>query len=134
MSHNALPLVDWTIYTLTRIQLGPSFIRILGYFQEDGLASIDAMESAMRAGDAAALVNPAHKLKSEARQFGGERLAQLAEDIEYFARACVENHESPADYVDRVVALRPIWLQTLDEIEAEASPLQRRAGFGRRTA
>ncbi len=131
----SLPLVDWDGFTRTRSQLGGSFIRILGYFVEDGLKSVEAIEQAMRAGNAAAMVLPAHTLKSEARQFGGERLGQLSEDIEMFARQCVETRESPENYVDRVVQLGPLFREMLAEIEAESNPLmQRKPGFGRRFA
>ncbi|QJQ33637.1 Hpt domain-containing protein [Sphingomonas lacunae] len=126
-----LHIVDWASLAETRAQLGASFIRILGYFREDGLRSIELIESAMRASDAPAMVMPSHKLKSEARQFGGERLGQLAEDIEMFARQCVETHETPEDYVDRVVLLRPLFNSMMDAIDAETSPLvQRHKGFG----
>lgn len=131
----SLPLVDWKNFARTRTQLGGSFIRILGYFVEDGLKSVEAIEHAMRAGNAAAMVLPAHTLKSEARQFGGERLGQLSEDIEMFARQCVETHESPENYVDRVVQLGPLFRAMLAEIEAESNPLvQRKPAFGRRVA
>ena len=134
MPSEHLELVDWVACGQTRGQLGSEFIRILGYFVEDGLKSVYAIEAAMRADNAAGLVSPAHKLKSEARQFGGDRLGQLAEDIENFGRVCVESRDSPEVYVDRVVGLRPLFLETLAAIEAEANPLvQRRAGgFGRR--
>lgn len=131
----SLPLVDWKSFSRTRAQLGGSFIRILGYFVEDGLKSVEAIERAMRANNAAAMVLPAHTLKSEARQFGGERLGQLSEDIEMFARQCVETRESPQDYVDRVVKLGPLFRSMLAEIEAESNPLvQRKPAFGRRVA
>ncbi len=135
MPNMTIPLVDWSAFTLTRSQLAGSFVRILGYFQEDGRTAVQAIEDALRANSAAAMILPAHKLKSEARQFGGERLGQLAEEIEFFARQCVETHEAPDDYVDRVVKLRPLFEETLTEIDAHTNPLmQRRAGFGRRVA
>jgi histidine phosphotransfer protein HptB len=137
MATEDLPLIEWTAFGQTRRQLDTSFIRILGYFFEDGIKAIDDIEAAMRNKDAAALVLPAHKLKSEARQFGGERLGQLAEDIEVFARHCLEMHESPDDYVAEVVKLRPLFAETMAAIEAEANPLKRRepgAGFGRKVA
>ena len=47
------------------------------------------------------------------------------------ARQCVETRETPEDYVDRVVQLRPLFNQMLAAIEAETSPLvQRQRGFG----
>ena len=76
---------------------------------------------------------PAHTLKSEARQFGGEKLGALSEDIEMFARRCVESQTSPEEYLPRVVELRQLFEETLGALEREANPLvQRRpAGFGR---
>jgi HPt (histidine-containing phosphotransfer) domain-containing protein len=131
MANMDLQIVDWASLAETRGQLGTSFIRILGYFREDGVRSIELIEMAMRAGDAPAMIMPSHKLKSEARQFGGERLGQLAEDIEMFARQCVETRETPEQYVDRVVQLRPLFKSMMDAIDAETSPLvQRHKGFG----
>lgn len=126
-------LVDWDEFRATRAQLGAAFVRILGYFREDGIKSVAAIEEAMRARDARGLVMPAHTLKSEARQFGAERLGALAEDIEMFARSCVESRISPDEYLPRVVNLRPLFEETLGALEREANPLvQRRpVSFGR---
>ena len=126
-------LVDWDEFRATRTQLGAAFVRILGYFREDGSKSVVAIEEAMRARDARGLVMPAHTLKGESRQFGAEKLADLAEDIETFARHCIESQVSPEEYLPRVVTLRPLFEETLAALEKEANPLvQRRAsGFGR---
>jgi HPt (histidine-containing phosphotransfer) domain-containing protein len=126
-------LVDWEEFRATRTQLGAAFVRILGYFREDGTKSVAAIEEAMRARDARGMVMPAHTLKSEARQFGGEKLGEVAEDIEMFARHCVESQISPEEYLPRVVELRRLFEETLSALEREANPLvQRRpAGFGR---
>ena len=70
-------LVDWNEFRATRTQLGAAFVRILGYFREDGIKSVAAIEEAMRARSAGGLVMPAHTLKSEARQFGAERPGAL---------------------------------------------------------
>ena len=126
-------LVDWNEFRATRTQLGAAFVRILGYFREDGIKSVAAIEEAMRARDARGLVMPAHTLKSEARQFGAERLGALSEDIEKFGRHCVEAQVSPEEYLPRVVTLRPLFEETLEALEREANPLvQRRPStFGR---
>ena len=125
-------LVDWNEFRATRTQLGAAFVRILGYFREDGIKSVAAIEEAMRARSAGGLVMPAHTLKSEARQFGAERLRALAEDIEMLARYCVEAQVSPEEYLPRVVELRPLFEETLTALEREANPLvQRRPTFGR---
>ena len=119
-------LVDWDEFRATRTQLGAAFVRILGYFREDGTKSVAAIEDAMRARDARGLVMPAHTLKSEARQFGGEKLGALAEDIEVFARHCIESQTSPEEYLPRVVTLRPLFEETLGALEREANPLVQR--------
>ena len=127
-------LVDWTAFTQARTELGAGFVRILGYFEEDGIKSVAAIETAMRAGNAAALVIPAHTLKGEARQFGAEPLANIAERIEVIARDCVETRDTPDEALEHVVGLRPLFEQTLQLLLREANPLvaRRPAGFGRR--
>src|SRR3546814_10404625 len=73
-------LVDWTAFQQARSELGASFVRILGYFHEDGVKSVAAIEDAMRRADSAALVLPAHTLKGESHQFGAGPLAPLRSD------------------------------------------------------
>ncbi|KQS02381.1 histidine phosphotransferase [Sphingomonas sp. Leaf357] len=135
MSFEGSTLVDWAAYQRSRSELGAGFVRILGYFREDGVKSVAAIETAMRANNAAALVIPAHTLKGEARQFGAEPLGMLAETIETIARDCVENHDTPEEALEHVVQLSPLFQQTLALLEREANPLVARrpsAGFGRR--
>ncbi len=135
MSFEGSTLVDWAAFAKARAELGAGFVRILGYFREDGIKSVDAIEQAMRANTAAALVIPAHTLKGEARQFGAEPLAMLAETIEEFARDCVERHDTCEEALEHVVRLRPLFFETLALLEREANPLVPRrptAGFGRR--
>ena len=136
MAMGAAELVDWGVFARVRTELGSGFVRILGYFREDGIKSVDQIEQAIRDRSAAALVLPAHTLKGESRQFGAEPLGDLAETIEVFARACVERHETPELAVEPVVKLKPLFEQTLALLEREANPLQQRrpaaGGFGRR--
>ena len=126
-------LVDWTAFSRARSELGAGFVRILGYFREDGVKSVAAIEAAMRAQNAAALVIPAHTLKGEARQFGAEPLGALAEKIETIARDCVENRDTPDQALQSVVELRLMFENTLEMLERESNPLvERRPTFGRR--
>ncbi|HTG39514.1 Hpt domain-containing protein [Sphingomonas sp.] len=137
MSVEDRSLVNWSSYAQARAELGANFARILGYFREDGLKSVDAIEAAMRARSAAALVVPAHTLKGEARQFGADTLGDLAEAVEMTARDCVERHDAPDMLLEQVVALRPLFNRTLTALEREANPLVARkpaGGFGRRVA
>ena len=137
MSFEADNLVDATALARARAELGGDFARILGYFREDGIKSLAALEDAVRRNNAAAMVIPAHTLKGEARQFGANVLAALAEKIEDHARGCVERHDSPQDAIKDVVALRALLLRSLALLErdSDAAPVPRRpGGFGRRIA
>lgn len=129
-------LIDWAVYSEIRFSLGPDFVRILGYFREDGTQSILKIEAAMRAKDAAQIIPPAHKLKGESLQFGAIRLAAVAEFIEMTARKCVEHQETPDELIEQVVGLRPLFEETLPILEYESSPVVQRQsmGFGRRSS
>lgn len=136
MSFEGSTLVDWPAFAKVKAELGADFSRILGYFREDGVKSVSAIEAAMRAQNAVAMVIPAHTLKGEARQFGAFPLADLAESIEQFARDCVEKRDTPDSALEDVVALRPLFVDTLVLLQREANPLAARRPvpgvFGRR--
>ena len=134
MSFEGSTLVDWAVFSRARVELGAGFVRILGYFREDGVKSVAAIEAAVRASNAAAMVIPAHTLKGESRQFGAEALGNTAEIIEAIARDCVEQRDEPAEALEHVVKLRPLFQQTLELLEREVNPLvpRRQATFGRR--
>ena len=127
-------IVDWSTYGAVRSELGANFVRILGYFREDGEKSVARIEAAMHGRDSAALVLPAHTMKSEARQFGAAPLAELAEEIEAAGRHGVEIRMFPDEILPQVARLRPLYRKTMDLLQERANPLlQRRAGgFGRR--
>ncbi len=128
-------VIDWAALSAARVELGANFVRILGYFREDGEKSVAAIEAAMRADNAAAMVIPAHTLKGEAAQFGAELLSARAEAIEAIARDCVETHDTPQEALEHVAGLRALFEETLSLLERETSPLVERrpvAGFGRR--
>ena len=135
MAEEARDVVDWAHFEKSRTELGPAFIRILGYFKEDGVKSIAQIEQAMREENTTALVIPAHTLKGEARQLGAEPVAKLAELIESTARLCVETHRFPDELVPQVVELRTLFNQTVELFEKATNPLVQRAaptGFGRK--
>ena len=128
-------LVNWPAFSQARAELGANFVRILGYFREDGVKSVAQIEEAMRSLNATAMVIPAHTLKGESRQFGADPLGELAELIEVIARNCIESRDEPTQALAHVVKLRPLFEATLNLLEREANPLVERrpaAGFGRR--
>jgi HPt (histidine-containing phosphotransfer) domain-containing protein len=132
-------IVDWVHFERSRSELGPGFIRILGYFREDGVKSVGQIEQAMREQNTPALVIPAHTLKGESRQLGAEPLAKVAELIESTARFCVESHRFPDELVPKVVELRRLFEQTVEQFDKATNPLMARsrpgaAGFGRKAS
>ncbi|WP_332811685.1 Hpt domain-containing protein [Sphingomonas sp.] len=125
-------MVDWTVFSRARAELGPGFVRILGYFREDGEKSVAKIEEAMQRRDTTGLVIPAHTLKSEARQFGAEPLGQLAEEIEFAARRAIEQRTFPDELIPAVARLRPLYRETLELFDRESNPLvERRPAFGK---
>ena len=130
-------IVDWMYFEKTRAELGPGFIRILGYFREDGEKSVARIEQAMHDHSSVELVIPAHTLKGESRQFGAEPLAEVAERIENIARSCIETHRFPDELIPDVVELRRMFNLTVDLFDKATNPLMTRAApasFGRRSA
>ncbi len=151
MSYQHEPLVDEADLAIAMRELGPALPRILGYYRQDGVASITRIEDAMAKRDAAAMVLPAHTLKGESRQFGAVRLGELALLLETTARDHVERRlPLPDSLLSEVDSLRPVFHQTLASLEASGLSAQspppripppparagatRRAVFGRRTA
>ena len=136
MSDASSDIVDWVHFEKSRAELGPGFIRILSYFREDGTKSVAQIEQAMRDHKTVELVIPAHTLKGEARQFGAEPLAAVAELIEQTARLCVETHRFPDELIPEVVQLRKLFDETIEMFDKATNPLQTRpgsnSGFGRR--
>ncbi|HZV17685.1 MAG TPA: Hpt domain-containing protein [Sphingobium sp.] len=124
MSHYyAVPLVDEAELAEARMTLSTDLGRILGYFREDGVKAIIQIEEALAANDAAMMVRPAHTLKGDSRQFGCQRLGDIAEAIEMTARRCVEQHSPPSEVAVEVAMLRGCFIESLallDDAEAPA--------------
>ena len=137
MDQAGADIVDWAHFEKTRGELGSGFIRILSYFREDGMKSVSAIEQAMRQQNTVGLVIPAHTIKGEARQFGAEPLANVAELIENTARLCIETRRFPDELVRDVVELRRLFDQTIQLFDEATNPLRSRpgavqGGFGRK--
>jgi len=137
VSDGDLDIIDWAHFEKSRAELGPSFIRILSYFREDGVKSLTQIEQAMRDQNTTALVIPAHTLKGESRQLGAEPLAKVAELIEQTARFCIETHRFPDELVPEVVELRRLFNETVELFDKATNPLLTRGpsgptGFGRK--
>jgi HPt (histidine-containing phosphotransfer) domain-containing protein len=119
-------LVNWNEFNAVREQLGANFARILHYFREDGIKSVEKIEQAMHEKVSVALIVPAHTLKGEALQFGAKPLSALAEKIEMTARHLVEIQQTPEQLIPEAAQLRPIFEATLDALERATNPLVQR--------
>jgi histidine phosphotransfer protein HptB len=119
-------IIDWQRFAQARAHLGENFLRVIGYLKQDGEKSISAIETALRARNAVAMVGPADLLKADALQIGALSLAELAEDIEMGARDCVEWHQSPDMLLEMVMKLRAEFADTLSQLEGEINPLMSR--------
>jgi hypothetical protein len=121
--------VDWARFAQARQQLGDNFLRLMGYFRDDGAKSVSAIEQAMRDRNPAAVIGPADLLKNDALQMGALAVAELAEDLEFGARDCVEWHQDPEILIEPVLQLRSMFESTIAQMETRINPLsQRRTG------
>jgi two-component system sensor histidine kinase BarA len=79
----------------------------------EGSTYLEQMSAAVASTDIAAIVRPAHSLKSSSASLGAARLAQVSRDLEAAAR------EGRADEAATLVeAARTAWDDTVAELEA----------------
>lgn len=62
-------------------------VELADAYLADGVQQVEAIEAAIAAGDADALVRPAHTLKSSSATVGAPRLAELSRRLEMAGRA-----------------------------------------------
>ena len=65
----------------------PFVVELVNAYLADGPAQVDAIEAAVAANDAAALVRPAHTLKSSSATVGAQRLAAASRELEMVGRS-----------------------------------------------
>ena len=139
MTYGAGALVNWSDFSQARTQLGDQFVRILGYFREDGVKSIAAIEDAMRRSDRFHAIFAEIAKDPQSLQFGAEPLGLLSEHIEHTARRCVETRESPKELMESVARLRPLFNDTVALFDREtaapaAAGVRRPVVFGRKAS
>jgi HPt (histidine-containing phosphotransfer) domain-containing protein len=84
----------------------PGFlVELIDTFLTDAPAQVAAMREAMGAGEAEALVRPAHTLKSSAATFGATELAERCRALEAQARAgSLEGADAAVDSIETALA------------------------------
>jgi hypothetical protein len=119
-------LIDWSKFAEARHRLGPQFAQQLRYFHEDGDKSLVRIEDALRAHDAGAMVSPADLIKTEAVHVAAFGLAQMAENVEFEARDCVDLNLPPDTLLEMVVSLREAFVEVDQALDREVNPLMQR--------
>src|SRR3954466_13181625 len=83
------PVLDPAVLDELRDSVGgdEEFIAdLVATYVNEGSGHLSEMHAAAAAGDAAAIVRPAHTLKSSSAALGAMRLSQIARDIEFAGR------------------------------------------------
>jgi two-component system sensor histidine kinase/response regulator len=109
------PVLDMAAVDELRASVGgdDSFVRELaGAYVDESAGYLEAMQAAAAAGDAEAIVRPAHSLKSSSAALGATRLAGMCREIEHAGRA--GQAAAPA----RVEEVRLTWQATVDAMKA----------------
>ena len=111
------PILDLEVVAELRASTGDDdeFMRdLIATYVDEATGHLDAMASAVDAGDPAAIVRPSHTLKSSSASLGALRLAAICRGIEAAGR------EERADRLaDDVELARTTWAATLDALRRE---------------
>ena len=112
------PAVDATVLTelSSSVEGDTGFVRdLIDAYVADSAGLVDAIEAALATGDAAALVRPAHTLKSSSSTVGASRLSATACELEIGAR---EDRLADADVRDAGARVRVEWNAAVDGLRA----------------
>ena len=112
MSVDGTPLLDHGVVADLRASTGDDddFIReLVETYVVEGAANLEDMAAAAAAGDPAAIVRPAHTLKSSSASLGAMRLSAIARAIEEGGRAGQLQGAGGED----VDLARATWVETL---------------------
>jgi HPt (histidine-containing phosphotransfer) domain-containing protein len=85
--------------------MGERFPRVVRFYLEDGEAYVRNVRDAAVRHDPAAMVRPAHSLKSSSREIGAIGFASVAEALEHKARRMSEGGEGEMPPWDEIEAL-----------------------------
>jgi len=112
-----LPLVDLDVIDELSEATGGDmdFVReLVETYVAESTGHVAELEAAIAAGDVAALVRPAHTLKSSSASVGAMRLSAIGRTIEETSRT-----GSMDGLAERVAEVRPTWDETMAAFRAE---------------
>ena len=87
--HGAVPVLDKAVVDELRAATGgdDDFVRdLVATYLEEGQTHLDGLAAAAETNDSAAIVRPAHTLKSTSASIGAMRLSAICRDIETAGR------------------------------------------------
>lgn len=119
MTGSDLPTFDSAVLQELRASVGgdDGFIsELIATYRVDGAAQVDSIEAAIAAGDPAALVRPAHTMKSSSASVGAQRLSEMCRGLELDARSGLI-----ADGEARLAALRAEWSEVGEALDRFAA-------------
>ncbi len=118
MTGSELPSFDPTVLQELRASVGgdDGFItELINTYRADSGGQLDAIEAAITGSDPAALVRPAHSLKSSSASVGAQKLSEICRGLELDARSGLI-----ADGA-RLAALRSEWSEVGEALERFAA-------------
>jgi HPt (histidine-containing phosphotransfer) domain-containing protein len=110
------PIIDQQVLAELRDSVGgdDAFVAdLVATYLAEGAEYMAQLEAAAGAGDIAAIVRPAHSLKSSSAALGAARMSQISRDIELAGRE--ERREGIAESVARA---RSAWDETVAELKS----------------
>jgi HPt (histidine-containing phosphotransfer) domain-containing protein len=111
------PLLDAAVLDELTASVGGdrAFVgQLIETYLADSAAHLDEVEQAVAADDAAALVRPAHTLKSSSATLGAQRVAAQARSLEVTARSGAVDDDAR----EVAAALRPTWEETTQALRS----------------
>lgn len=114
--YGEVPVLDDAVVDELRESVGgdEDFVReLVATYVEEAGPLVDGVVGAGAAGDAAAIVRPAHTLKSTSASIGAMRLSAICRDIELAGR-----EGRIGDVAEAVGLATSTWLETLDALRA----------------
>jgi HPt (histidine-containing phosphotransfer) domain-containing protein len=116
VSFDGSPILDDVVLDELRAATGGDeefIVDLVETYVEEGAVNLDEMVAAAAASDPAAIVRPAHTLKSSSASLGAMRLSAIARAIEEAGRA-----GSADGLADDVALARSAWTATLEAMAA----------------
>ena len=111
-----LPLLDDSVLDELRASIGgdEEFVRdLVATFLAEEPGNVEQVVAAARAGDAEAIIRPAHTLKSSSAAIGAARLSAISRQIEFAGR-----EGRAADLAALAEEAQQAWAETVEALRA----------------